>query len=463
MLFLALGQTSTVAAQLQRPLLYNAQPLSAATAAKSALDALLSGDSSESPALVKLGGAALPTILSSMDQMKVTDRRRVAQALWPLAERMGLTHERSWGRPGIGPHEHKLSADERLLFWERYRDEHALDLRPLAVARLVKRMAARDGRLRNPDLMAVDTYALPTMIGMLGRVRHDEDVERVRRLIEMISHVTENDWRITKGASISEAQTQATAVRRFWDEEGAKYSQLSPLELLVARFSQTEFATWVARSLRELGGLDASPIRLRLARASRVSLPLLALAMIGMLLVGPLLTATIQVIQLTASRFTLDQIGLRVGMGAALIAIVPLLVTERGASRTEMLFASFLMGTAYSTFVLHRELNDKVDWRTHHVLRGRGILKRIAAVARWLAPSLPTLLPIAIAEAAIWVTCIEMATEQAGLGRTTLDALRSGDLYWLMNVCLALGVSTALAQVIADLFLGDGELKRQER
>lgn len=463
LLFLALGQTSTVAQHLKRPLLYNAAPVSADLAAQTALSEFLASARTDAPELVKLGGAALPIVLASIDTMPVDERRRVARALWPLAERMGLSRERSWGRTTRGRREHELSADEQLLFWERYREEHALDLRPLAVARLVKRMAARDSRLRNPDLMAVDTYALPTLVNMLGRVRSREDLNRVRRLLEMISHVTGKEWRIRERASLHEAQIQATQVRRFWDEEGPKFSQLSPLELLVARFSQTEFTMWVERSVREVSGIDTSPIRRRFTRAGQLSWPLLVVALLGMLFVGPVVTATIQVLQLQASRFRLDQIGLRLGLATALVAIVPLLVTERSVSRAQMLLATFLMGTLHSVFILHRELNDKVDWRTHHILRERGLIKRIAAVARWLVPSLPTLTPIAIAEAAVWITCIEVAGSQDGLGRTTLTALRTGDLYWLMTICLALGVATALAQVFADLFLGDGELKRQER
>ncbi len=174
------------------------------------------------------------------------------------------------------------------------------------------------------------------------------------------------------------------------------------------------------------------------------------------------MAAAIQVLQLNALQFQLERFGLRIGLAACLMALVPLLITQRSESAAPLWMTTLLVGTGYSAFILHRELNDKVDWRTHHVLRGRRWVRRVTAVAHWLAPSLPTLTPIAVAEAALWVTCIEMSTNSRGLGFETLQALRGGDLYWLMAICLALGMTTGVAQVIADLFLGDGSMRRKD-
>lgn len=462
LLFLALGNTPTVAGRLERPLFYNASPTSAQLAARQALAHLSAGDPRAKQELLELGGAALPTILDDFATMNVSERRLVAVALWPIAERMGLSEQRTWTRDSPAHRENAPSGDEQLLFWERYREEHALDLRPLSVARLVRRMSDRDDQLRSPDLMAVDTYALPTMVAMLGRIRKDADIDRVRRLLTMISHVTGKTWRLSPQATLSEAQTQATAVRRYWDEHGARFTPLNQFELLVARFSQTEFSTWVFRSSREIARIDISPLRERFLRGGRRSLPPFAFSLIGLLIVGPLVAATIQVVQLNASRFQLERLGLRIGLTAGMMTLIPLLIAQRSETTTPSWLTPLLVGAAYSTFILHRELNDKLDWRTHHVLRGRRALRRITAVAHWLAPSLPTLTPIAVAEAALWVTCLEMSTGLHGLGWETLKALREGDLYWLMAICLTLGMTTGIAQAVADLFLGDGTVRRKE-
>src|SRR5690606_4594277 len=117
-------------------------------------------------------------------------------------------------------------ADAALLFWQRYREEHSLDLRPLATTRLVKRTTLRDTQVRNADLLAVDTYALPTLVGALGRIGVEEDVARARRLVAVISHVTEQKWEIPREASVSEARQMASEIRRFFDENGAKWTEL---------------------------------------------------------------------------------------------------------------------------------------------------------------------------------------------------------------------------------------------
>ncbi len=237
LLFLALGSTPTVADRLERPLFYNSSPVSAELAAREALMHLRAGIPGAREELLELGGAALPTILADFGKMNVNDRRLVARALWPIAERMGLAEQRTWTRDTAAERKNSPDGDEQLLFWERYRDEHSLDLRPLSVARLVRRMASRDSQLRNPDLMAVDTYALPTMVTMLGRIRNEADIDRARRILTMISHVTGKAWRLPADATLNEARTRVTEVRRYWDEQGARFTPLNQFELLVARFS----------------------------------------------------------------------------------------------------------------------------------------------------------------------------------------------------------------------------------
>jgi len=460
LLFLALGSTRPVSEKLARPLFYNPSPISAQTAAKAALESVLDKSPSAESRLIELGGAALPALLEELTSLPVSQRRLVAENLWPLAKRMGLSEQRSW--TGLGSKDHAPDVDSKLLFWERYAEEHSLDLRPLSVARLVKRMAARDLKLRNADLIAVDTYALPTMISNIGRINTHADVARARRLVAMIAHVTGEEWEIALDATPREAKGIATKIRHMWDEKAPQWTQLNRFELLVARFSQTEFTTWIVRTVRELTGVDTGTLSARLVSHSRVSVPLLGLALLGLLLVGPMMAAVIQVLQLKESRWKLERMGLRAALSAGLLIITPLLITRRSAGWYELLAISLGAGTLYSTFVLHRELNDKLDWRTHHVLRSRALTSRVTAVGRWLAPSLPTMTPMAVAEAALWVTCLEASTNTNGLGMQSLSALRGGDLYFLMAICLALGLTTGVAQVLADLLLGSSRLKRGE-
>jgi hypothetical protein len=346
------------------------------------------------------------------------------------------------------------SIDRALLFWERYRDEHALDLRPLAVSRLVKRAAQREGQLQNADLLAVDTYALPHLVGSMGRISTAADVARVRRLARAISHATDQHFAVPEDAGISDARKVATAIRRYWDENGAKWTELGRSELLVARLSQTEFAAWVFRSVRQLTGLDHPEVWERFSSRGRVSASLAAFCLLGLLVVGPVAAAIIQVLSLRRSRWQLERWGLRTGLATLLMTLVSLLTAPSDGDLFRLSVLGLLTGTAFSAFILQRELNDSLDWRTHHVIKLRPGAKKIGAIYRWLAPSVPTLTPIAVAESAFWVTCLETRSKVDGLGAFALRAYAEGDLDFLVALCLGLGLATGVAQILADLLLG---------
>jgi hypothetical protein len=172
-LFFVLGSTSTVEEKLEHPLFYNESPRSAQVAAEQALLEVLAGDPRGARELEVLGGAALPVVLERMATMSVAEQRKVAGALRPIAIRIRDGQRGSFERLGaeaIGKQDRFEALDRDLLFWQRYRDEHALDLRPLATSRLVRRMSERDAGRKSADLVAIDTYALPTLVEALGRV-----------------------------------------------------------------------------------------------------------------------------------------------------------------------------------------------------------------------------------------------------------------------------------------------------
>lgn len=465
-LFFVLGTTSTVEENLKHPLFYNPAPSSAQVAAERALSKVLAGNSAGARELDVVGGAALPVVLDRMTTMSVGDQRKVAGALRPIAQRIQSRQRSSFERLGaIGQEKNSRSEalDRELLFWQRYRDEHALDLRPLSTSRLVRRMSERDVGRMSADLVAIDTYALPTLVAALGRVSTRSDVARTRRIVKMISTLTSEAWSVKAGASVNEARAVATEIRRFWDREGGRWTQMDRLELLVARASQTEFSAWIFRSARQVTGLDSSHLFERFNDKGRSTLVLAVSCLLGLLLFGPTIAAALEVMQLRQSRFQFERLGFRTAFSALLVLCVTWLVAREGTGWVRLALISALAGTTFSAFILHRELSDRVDWRTHHVLRHRSRLARVAAVGRWIAPSIPTLTPIAVAESALWVTCLEAGSRSEGLGLETLRALRLGDIDFLMAICLGLGLLTGTAQVLADMFLGNVRSRLGER
>src|SRR5688500_15481689 len=76
--------------------------------------------------LVRLGGAALPHVLPRLDTLPPAGRARVAQALSPVARRMG-----------VGSTAELESPDAAVVFWTRYWQDRAIDFRPAVMRRLV--------------------------------------------------------------------------------------------------------------------------------------------------------------------------------------------------------------------------------------------------------------------------------------------------------------------------------------
>jgi ABC-type dipeptide/oligopeptide/nickel transport system permease component len=63
-------------------------------------------------------------------------------------------------------------------------------------------------------------------------------------------------------------------------------------------------------------------------------------------------------------------------------------------------------------------------------------------------------------EATAFAFVLEWSFRLPGVGPRTVQALRVGDLYWLMAVCLSLGVTAALTQIIADGVIGSPRGRR---
>lgn len=460
LLFLLVGQLPTVQKQLHYPLFYNKAPLNAERAARRALEATLNQDASAPFTLGRLGGAALPIVLDELPLLSVSERRNVALALAPAAARMGLRSEQ-WHSPLSGASEDAMRlADEELLLWQRYRDIHASDLKPLAVERLVQRITERRSQLRERDLIAIDSYALDSLIARLGSMDEASDVARAARLVPHVSRALERDWELSPHASLGEARSVCTEIRRHWDVVGPAYTHLNQVESLLAHLTQTELSLWLARSFRELTGLDSSELMPALIHHGTESLPRLLVSLLGLLLVGPLVAATIQVIQLGERRWRIERFGLRLGLGACAALGLSLVLTRHAPDSAGTLFSCFFMGSATSGFILHRELNDRLDWRSHHVLRRRGKGARVLAVAGWLGPSIPTFLPMVVTEAVLWMVCVETISLGAGLGLLATQAVKQGDYHVLMALSLGLVVLTGTVQVLSDLLVGNLPLRR---
>ncbi len=461
-LFSLLSRLESVRDRFNEPLFYNAHPTSATTAARRAVRDLLDSKPGAAQRMVDLGGAALPEVLEDLPTRPIEERRRIADALWPVAERMGFSPEDAWvARAGRVVSQHDVpTADEKLVFWERFGQEHATDLTPLSVQRLVKRVSKRDAQLRKRELLSIDTFALPFLVDALGRVHDRDDVDRCRRLIRYIAHATGTQFSVDANADVREARREVTRVRWFWDDHGPKWTQYSPVEFIIARVVQTEYAKWLIRTIRELVRLDQGRLTDDFIAKMGVSATLLSSCLAGLYVLAPLVSSAIQVVLLSVGRYRFERFGLRLVLTLCLVSIAAWSLRRSPSSLKEMVVLATLTGAAFGTFILQRELSDRLDWRTHQVLQRRGPMERVIAVGRWIAPTVPTLLPMALVEATTFVICLESAAGYPGAGALAFRAMLAGDLNYLMAFCLGLGLLTVGLQLIADMVLGDFDSTR---
>jgi hypothetical protein len=458
-LFVALSQSPRVREHQSWPLIYNPHPKSARSVAQGAIEDILAGKPGAAARLRRLGGAALPHVLPRLAALSIGDRRLVTEALIPLRHRL----ERVRQGPLLSPDSFRRiqPGDEDLVYWERFYQEHDLDFRPISVARLTRRLAERSLNLRQGDLLVLDTYALPYLVSQLGRVTTSADVERIARLVPLIARATNRSYELPKGASVDEARNLTTQIRRDWDRIGPKWTQLDRFETLAARLSQTEFAVWVFRTGRALTGLDTPVLLQRITDESGVSPLLLVVAALGALLLGPALATLLSLLWITQS-LTRSHRETRTALGIGLCLLVPGTLLHAPDNRLLSAGLTLLVSTLSSTYLLHKELKDRIDWRSRGVLASRTPRERLAAMIRWLAPSIPTFAPIFVAEIFLWMGCIELSSSLEGWGKTTALAYQRGDIEFLMAVCLSLGLLTAALQLVADASLGNARFQRGE-
>jgi hypothetical protein len=281
----ALAALSALSADASRtrpglPLYFNTSPRNVHDLAQAAVRRLAQGpDPGAARELSRLGGAALPHVLPNLDALPPSARGRVAQALAPVARRMG-----------VGGDEDLNAAETAITFWERFWQDRSFDFRPQVVRRMVGRLAQRSNALRVEDIVHLDTYSLSELVPALGRVRDREDVLRAERLTLVLSHVTGLGPRVERDMSPAEARAVVRKWQNFWLAEGPDYLTLDGPRRVVATFAQTRYGTWILHELGVLRNPAANgegslgiPLRLTLASAARLVASIVLALLIGVL------------------------------------------------------------------------------------------------------------------------------------------------------------------------------------
>jgi len=257
---------------LDLPRFFNLRPSDVETRAEEALAHVVQDDDEARLAahrLARLGGAALPYVLPKLDNLAPAARGRVAVALSPVAERMGLGDRRL------------TDPDRAVLFWGRFWDDRALDFTDSAVERAVHRLVLHATDLRQDELLEVDTFGLDEVMRAMNET-HDR--QALARLASVASHVTGRTNLVPEDADPTFARRAVADWEEWWYVHRADYVHLEGAERVGATLGETRYGKWVLRAVSgELGvsTRDGEPVIDKLRARTPLTLAMSALAMLA--------------------------------------------------------------------------------------------------------------------------------------------------------------------------------------
>jgi peptide/nickel transport system permease protein len=255
------------------PRFVNPDPQDVRSNAREAL--LLLADSSESQQkggaieLRRLGGAALPYVLPLLESLPPDARRRVAVALAPVAERMALADRARLAEP-----------ETAALFWTRFWDDRALDFTRTAVDRAVSRLVERGSDLRERDLVALDTFALPEVVRAMASTT---DGATLTRLMRIAHHTSERGPVVESDASPGDVRRAVADWEEWWFVHATDFSVVDGADRALAIVTETRYGKWLRRAASgELGlsVIDGEPIADKLRAHAPLTFLVCGLAMV---------------------------------------------------------------------------------------------------------------------------------------------------------------------------------------
>jgi peptide/nickel transport system permease protein len=436
------------------PRFVNTHPQDVRSRAADAEAHMVAGDALQDQsarALAFLGGAALPDVLPSFEALPPDARGRVALALVPIAVRMGLAHEGELG-----------DASSAVLFWTHFWDDRALDFTRTAVERAVQRLVNHGSDLREEDLIALDTYALPEIVLAMSTTTDGVALERLARLAH---HVTGRGPALAADASAAQGRQVVADWREWWFVHATDFTSLDGAERGIAMITETRYGRWLARAAGgQLGvsAIDGEPISDKLAAKAPLTLLVCALAM----LVSWLLAVPIGALAALRHGRAFDVVStavLFVLYATPTFAVAELLRratagTSASGARVVLAVAALAVGSVATLSRWQRTaMLDVVRQDFVRSAHAKGLSAwRVAVVHALRNALMPTVtlaglhLPVLLGGAFV----VEEVFELHGMGFETLRAIEAHDAAWLMAVVLASAVTVTAGLVASDVAYG---------
>jgi peptide/nickel transport system permease protein len=435
---------------LDLPRFFNPRPSDVETRAAEILAHIVADDDEARLAehrLVRLGGAALPYVLPKLDNLAPAARGRVAVALAPVAERMGLADPRL------------ADPDRAALFWGRFWEDRALDFTDSAVERAVHRLVVHGTLLREGELLEVDTFALDEV---MRAMKETHDREALSLLASIASRVTGRTVVVPEDADPSFVRRAVADWEEWWYVHRADYVHLEGVERVGATLGETRYGKWVLRAVTgELGvsTRDGEPVIDKLRARTPLTLTMSALAMLA----SYALAVPLGVLAAWRRGHAIDRV-----VAVLLFAMYSLptfwaaeLLARTVPPGTASLFLPVTALTLGSVASLSRyqraSMLEVIRQDYVRTARAKGLSPFRVLVVHALRNALtPTLtlagleLPVLFGSAFI----VEDVFALPGLGYETLRAVEAHDSPWLTATILLLAVITTFGLIASDVACG---------
>jgi ABC-type dipeptide/oligopeptide/nickel transport system permease component len=440
---------------LDLPRFFNDRPVDLAERARGALAKLATGGEGAGSAaalLVRLGGAAFPFLLPRLDALEPPARSRVAVALAPIAQRMGIESDEP------------SDPARAVSFWHRFWADRSVEFRSANAYRSARRFALHATDARQNELLELDTFALPAtmdLLEQLSRSAHFEQlagadrVHAIEALVEAAAHVTERDDRVPGTADEQQALACARRWREWWLAHESDYTAYTGMRRLSAMVRDTQYAKW-AHQVLVLGfgaGSESSPVLERLRDRAGTTLAIvggaLASAYAWVLGAGLLRAlrrgAIFRAGVLVASLFAF-------AVPTACWSIWLVARTRPGVAAAVVVLSLSLIASPLAQLRAMVESEERRD----HVRAARAL--GFGTLAIWARQTLRSALIPLVAVASVELPIalggafvVEKAFGLNGLGEETVRAVQAHDVAWLVALVFVTALAVTLTSILADL------------
>lgn len=415
--------------------------------------------------LAKLGGAALPFVLPGLDKLSPAERGRVAVALAPVADRMGLGSEQVLHDPSSA-----------VVFWTRFWEDRALDFTAPSLHRAIHRLTLRASDTREKDLIEIDTFALSEV---LAAMRQTDDREALRSLAALASHATGRDGTIAFDADDDMLRRTLNGWQAWWQIHRSDYVAYDGPGRIEATVLDTRYGKWIFGAVtgRLASPIDGLPVAEKLLQKTPVTLLLTLLALLLSYAIAiPLGAASAwwrgRPVDVTLAIVLFGMYSLPTFWAAQLLAHSYALAPIHGHAPAPLVLSSIsdvwrrlvapvvaLMVGSLATLSRYQRAatleTSQQDYVRTAKAKGASPLRQLVvhALRNAMLPTVtlaglqfPTLLGGAFV--------VEEVFGVPGIGYETIRAVEAHDTAWLVSIALITAVVTTLALIASDLAHG---------